>query len=385
VSTEASTEASIEASAGVSEASTAANTEAGTAANTEAGTAANTEAGTAANTEAARAPADASASVQRAPSAGATATPAEPPEPILVATRPAPLTAGQLALHFGLFAASCVTTYLFGGVWFSATLMTILVCHEFGHYLAARHHGVAVSLPFFIPLPPQVSLGTLGAVIRMPEAIRRRSHLFDVGVAGPLAGMAVALPLLVLGLSHSTLGPVQPGNIIEGNSLLYAGLKWAVLGHWLPGPVDGVDLDVQLHPMAFAAWVGLLVTMINLIPVGQLDGGHIARAALGDRHELWSRRLHMVMPAIGATLAIAMFATALAHDKSLLGALRYASYGGLPWCTWSLLLFLMHRSAGEYHPSVEAQPLGKGRRRLAIAVAILFLLIFTPVPFRPPL
>ncbi|MEZ4359512.1 MAG: site-2 protease family protein [Kofleriaceae bacterium] len=287
----------------------------------------------------------------------------------------------QLALHLGLFLAACFTTAQFGGAWFSATLMTILVCHELGHYVAARRHGVPVSLPYFIPLPWQLSFGTLGAVIRMPEAIRQPGKLFDVGVAGPLAGVAVALPLLVIGLVRSELGPIAEGSVIEGNSILYVALKALVFGRWLPG--GGVD--VQLHPMAFAAWVGLLVTMINLIPVGQLDGGHLARAALGDRHELWSRRLHLLMPLFGAALAIAMLAIALAYGRSFLEALRYASYGGLPWCTWSLLLLLMRRSAGEYHPSVDAVALSPGRRRLAVAVAILFALIFTPVPFRPPL
>jgi len=295
-----------------------------------------------------------------------------------------PLDARQIAIHLGLFAASCATTYLAGGPWFSATLMTILVCHELGHYALARHHGVAVSLPYFIPLPWQYSLGTLGAVIRMPNAIRQPHRLFDVGVAGPLAGVAVALPLLVIGLHLSHLGPIAPGSFIEGNSILYAALKLAVFGRWLP--VEGAGgIDVQLHPMAFAAWVGLLVTMINLLPIGQLDGGHLARAVFGARHEVWSRRLHLTMPVIGAVLAVGMFARALAAGRGALSALEYASHGGLPWLTWSLLLLLMRRSAGEYHPAVEETPLDPARRRLALAVAALFLLIFTPVPFRSPL
>jgi membrane-associated protease RseP (regulator of RpoE activity) len=291
----------------------------------------------------------------------------------------------QLAIHLGLFAASCGTTYWFGGIWFSATLMSILVFHELGHYVVARRHGVIVSLPFFIPLPPQISFGTLGAVIRMPQAIRTSNPLFDVGVAGPLAGLAVALPLLVIGLLLSDLGPILPGNIIEGNSILYAGLKLIIYGRWLPGAGPDGGIDVQLHPMGFAAWIGLLVTMINLIPIGQLDGGHIARAVLGDRHERWSQRLHIVMPVIGAVLAAVMGTIAMLDGRSLLSALRYASYGAIPWWTWSLLLLLMRRSAGEYHSAVDSTGFSPGRRRLAIAIAILFVLIFTPVPFRPPL
>lgn len=294
---------------------------------------------------------------------------------------PGPLTWQRVALHLGLFLAACGTTYGFGGAWFAATLMSILVCHELGHYVAARLHHVPASLPYFIPLPPQISLGTLGAVIQMPRAIRQRHRLFDVGVAGPLAGVVVALPLLLIGLARSEVGPIPPGNILEGNSLLYLACKLAVFGRVLPA--DG--LDVQLHPMAFAAWVGLLVTMINLIPIGQLDGGHLARAVLGQRHELWSRRLHVILPLVGAVLAAGMFATALAHGLSTWAALRYASYGGLPWLTWAVLLLLMRRSAGEYHPPVDDEPLDRRRRLVALGVALLFLAIFTPVPFRPPL
>jgi membrane-associated protease RseP (regulator of RpoE activity) len=156
-----------------------------------------------------------------------------------------------------------------------------------------------------------------------------------------------------------------------------------VFGQWLPVEGPG-GYDVQLHPMAFAAWVGLLVTMINLLPIGQLDGGHLARTILGDRHEQWSRRLHLAMPVIGAVLAGLLFARALSAGKPLMEALSYSSHGILPWASWSLLLLLMRRS-GEYHPPVDAVPLDPRRRRLAYAMAVLFLLIFTPVPFRPTL
>ena len=185
------------------------------------------------------------------------------------------------AIHLGLFAACCATTWWFDGPYFAATLMGILLCHELGHYVTGRRRGVEVSLPYFIPVPPQFTLGTLGAVIRMKKPISDRNALFDVGAAGPVAGLVVAIPLLVIGLSLSSLGPVKPDDMIEGNSILYALLKYAVFGRWLPS--GGVD--VQLHPMAFAGWVGLLITMINLMPIGQLDGGHVARAALGQSHE----------------------------------------------------------------------------------------------------
>jgi membrane-associated protease RseP (regulator of RpoE activity) len=317
-------------------------------------------------------------------------------------------------VHVLLFAACCVTTWWAGelnsgpwtrawlevnqqthsldahivsggvehaGLYFAGTLMGILLCHETGHYIFGRRHGVPVSLPYFIPLPPQVSLGTLGAVIRMDKPISDRNQLFDVGASGPIAGFVVAIPLLVIGLSLSEVGPQTGDGVIEGNSVLYAILKFLVFARWLPG--DGYD--VQLHPMAFAAWVGLLVTMINLLPIGQLDGGHVARAVLGQRHERFSRRLHVLLPLIGIATGGVMFAVALKAGHDVVDAISYASYGVIPWTMWALLLALMRRQAGEYHPPVGDIPLDKRRRALAIAVFVLFLLIATPVPFRPAL
>jgi membrane-associated protease RseP (regulator of RpoE activity) len=300
----------------------------------------------------------------------------------------------RLLVHGGLFLACCVTTWIAAevaspanspyshpGFYFSGTLMGILACHEAGHYIVGRYHRVEVSLPYFIPLPPVVSLGTLGAVIRMDKPIRDRNQLFDVGASGPIAGLIVAIPLLVIGLSMSELGPPGPDSSIEGNSLLYALLKFAVFGRWLPG--DG--LDVQLHPMAFASWVGLLVTMINLLPIGQLDGGHVARAVLGQRHEKFSERLHVVLPLVGYVIGGVMFGIAYDAGKDVADSLRYASHGLIPWCMWALLLGVMRRQAGEYHPAVGDVPLHPSRRLAAIIVFIVFLLIATPVPFRPVL
>jgi membrane-associated protease RseP (regulator of RpoE activity) len=285
------------------------------------------------------------------------------------------------ALHVGLFAACCATTWLTAGPYFAGTLMGILLCHELGHYVVGRLHGVDVSLPYFIPLPPSLTLGTLGAVIRMKKPIADRNVLFDVGAAGPIAGLVVAIPLLAIGLSMSTLGPTGPDDSIEGNSILYALLKYAVFGRWLPG--DGVD--VHLHPMAFAGWVGLLITMINLMPIGQLDGGHIARAALGQAHETLSARLHVVLPAFGVAIGGVMFVIAARAGRDLLGALSYAKSGLLPWLVWTVMLAWMRRQAGEYHPPVTDTPLDPRRRALAFAMLLIFLLIATPVPFRPAL
>lgn len=289
------------------------------------------------------------------------------------------MTRRRAAIQAGLFAACCVTTTIFQGPVFAATLMGILACHELGHYVAARLRGVPASLPYFIPLP--LPPGTMGAVIGMGEPIEERAALFDVGASGPIAGLVVAIPLLVIGLAHSTIGPLKPGDDLEGNSILYALLKYAVFGRWLPA--DGVD--VQLGPMAEAAWVGLLVTMINLIPIGQLDGGHVARAVLGQRHEAWSRRLHLALPLVGLAVAAAMFATARAAGKDWLDALSYAKYGALPWLVWTALLEGLRRMTGLYHAPVGDAPLDPRRKALAFVLLVVFLALAMPVISRPVL
>jgi membrane-associated protease RseP (regulator of RpoE activity) len=313
-------------------------------------------------------------------------TPSEPGSDRL--TRAVPLRRRDLALHVGLFAACCITTLWFGylqfhrdGAYFAATLMGILLCHELGHYIVGRRRGVDVSLPYFIPVPPQFTLGTLGAVIRMRKPISDRNALFDVGAAGPIAGLVVAIPLLVIGLMLSDVAPIKPDDMIEGNSILYALLKYAVFGRWLPA--EGVD--VQLHPMAFAGWVGLLITMINLMPIGQLDGGHVARAALGQSHEKMSARLHVALPLLGLTVGAVMFALARRAGRDVGDALSYAQTGLLPWLVWTAMLAWMRRQAGEYHPPVGETPLDPRRRVYAVGMLVIFLVIATPVPFRPAL
>ncbi|MEM9491084.1 MAG: site-2 protease family protein, partial [Myxococcota bacterium] len=272
---------------------------------------------------------------------------------------------------------------LSAGLVFGATLMTILMCHEMGHYLAARHHRIDASLPYFVPLPPQISLGTLGAVIRMRTAITNRDHLVDVGAAGPYAGLLVAVPLLALGLSRSPMGPIADGAYLEGNSLLYIAIKYAVFGQYLP-TADG--WDVQLGPMAFASWVGLLITMINLIPIGQLDGGHIACGALGDRHERSSHWLHRALFAVAAAVAAALTWEGLDAGLSVGDALWHGARGGLPWVVWAAILVIMRQMAdGRYHPQVDARPLSPRRRLVVWLTAVLFLVILTPVPLRPAL
>ncbi len=290
--------------------------------------------------------------------------------------------ARQLAIHAGLFVATCGTTYLAGGVYFAATLMTILVCHEMGHYVAARRYGLDVSLPYFIPLPPGITLGTLGAVIRMRAPISDRNQLLVVGAAGPLAGLVIAIPALVIGLQLSEVGVIPAEGALEGNSILYGLTKLALFGQWLPS--DGID--VNLHPMAFAAWVGLLVTMINLIPIGQLDGGHVMRAWLDDRHERISAVLHRGLLAVALLGGGVLFTLARDSGMGARAALGYAALSVMPWLVWSLALTGMRSlSGGEYHPPVTGPPLDRFHRALAIGMIIVFVLLFVPIPMRAPL
>ncbi len=294
-----------------------------------------------------------------------------------------PLTLRDAGIHGGLFVAACVTTYWFGGLAFSGTLMGILLCHEMGHYVMARRHGVDVSLPYFIPMPPQFTFGTMGAVIKMKSAIADRNALIDVGAAGPLAGLVVAVPLLLIGLTRSELSLLEEGMVLEGNSIFYLSAKYLVFGQLLPSG----SLDVHLHPMAFAAWVGILVTFINLIPIGQLDGGHVMRAWIGDRHERLSARLHTALLAVAVAVFGGMVVVARSRDVPWDDAAMWAVSGALPWVTWTILLALLRRAGdGNYHPPVgDGNPLTPGRRRLAAIVLVVFVLIFTPVPMVPAL
>src|SRR5260370_38542007 len=192
------------------------------------------------------------------------------------------LAAGSLvsgSFPFVTFNAWIAPLRLLDGVPFAFTLLAILGTHEFGHYFTARYYGASVSLPYFIPAPPPIFLfGTMGAVIRMRSSARDRSSLFDIAVAGPLAGLVVAVPALWLSLSWSRVAPVPQDAMSFGDSILMRLLTYLVLGR-IP---DG--MDVFVHPVALAGWVGLFVTALNLFPVGQLDGGRIAYALFGARH-----------------------------------------------------------------------------------------------------
>lgn len=300
------------------------------------------------------------------------------------------MTMRRIAIHLGLFVAACASCWITAGPTFAATLMTILVTHEMGHYVTARRRGIDVSLPYFIPLP-LIGIGTLGAVIRMRSPITGRDALAEVGASGPLAGLVVAIPLLLIGLAQSRVGVVVPDagavSFIEGNSILYFLAKLVMKGMALPQGGAGAPLiDVEMSDMAFAAWVGLLVTFINLIPIGQLDGGHVAAALFGDRHERVAPWLHRGLGLIGGVVLLVLALEARAAGRDGWGAIGYGAAGAVPWLVWMLLLLLMRRfTGGRYHPPVGSAPLSPSRRRLCVLTAVVFLLLFTPVPMREAL
>jgi membrane-associated protease RseP (regulator of RpoE activity) len=267
-----------------------------------------------------------------------------------------------------------------GGIAFTASILAILLAHEFGHFFMARHHKTEVSLPYFLPFPNL--LGTMGAVIVTKEVPRNKKVLLDIGIAGPLAGLIVTIPVLFLGLATSEVNhlPLElPAGLgFEGNSILYLIIKYLVHGQWLPQPLDfgglhpllywiryffsGLPLpyggiDVTMNSVALAGWAGLLVTGLNLIPVGQLDGGHLMYGILG-------RRTQKLIPIIIALLALLGF-----------------FWSG--WWLWAVLLLVFNRRHGE--PLDEITTLDKKRKFIAVLGLIVFILVFIPVPMTSPL
>lgn len=273
---------------------------------------------------------------------------------------------GNPLVNLLLFLATCLSTvwagsgvlnpfaepaHLLRGVPFAFTLIAILGTHEFGHYFAARHYKASVSLPYFIPAPPPFIFGTLGAIIKMRSPARDRNSLFDIAVAGPLAGLVVAIPALLLGLSWSRVIPIPPGfgGLVFGDSLLMRFLVYLTLG---PVPQG---MDVLIHPVGLAGWVGLFVTALNLFPVGQLDGGRIAYALFGAHHR---------------KVSVATFVALL-----LLGVVT----GAMNWIFWAFLLFFL---IGFHHspPLDDLTPVSPGRRVLGLLCLVLLVLLIPPVP-----
>jgi membrane-associated protease RseP (regulator of RpoE activity) len=240
------------------------------------------------------------------------------------------------------------------GLWYSATILLILGCHELGHYFACRYYDVDASLPYFLPFPNMIT-GTLGAFIKIKEPIPSKRMLFDIGVAGPIAGFVIAVPALFLGVAMSHVAPIPPDFVGYelGEPLLFK-LASSLLWGTIP---EGYSLN--MHPMAFAAWFGLLATALNLFPIGQLDGGHISYAVLGPRS------MYVTLATFGVALVLAYFYTS--------------------WIVWTALLAFMLVVFGPRHPRVfdEHVPLDRTRLFVAAAALVMFAICFTPAPLAP--
>lgn len=254
---------------------------------------------------------------------------------------------------------------------FSLPLMAILLAHEFGHFFAGRYHQVDVSPPYFLPVPFFL-LGTLGAVIQIRERIRTRNALLDIGAAGPLAGMAIAVPVIIYGVATSPVEPLPDVTyMLEGRSLLYL----AVL-NGLKGPIPQ-GYDIMLSPTALAGWAGLLITMINLLPFGQLDGGHIAYALLGRRQDQLSRYVLRLLPLL-AIVVSAAYGIPSYIDGARGEALVYDASAGMHWLVWALVLWALTRATGPDHPPTEDAQVSPRRRVVGWLTLSLFILLFMP-------
>jgi Zn-dependent protease len=301
----------------------------------------------------------------------------------LVLTRPrAPAVPERWLLHLGLFAATLFTTTWAGaimtgvlgaggpggfghlargwatGLSFSIPLMAILLAHELGHYLTARAYQVDASPPFFLPVPPVpfMFIGTLGAFIRLRTILSDRRQLLDVGIAGPIAGFLVALPVFWVGMALSHPSPSVEGALVwfGGQAVQVGDSPVTALVRLL---LRGADTGIVLHPTAFAGWLGMFITMLNLVPISQLDGGHILYAALPT----WHRRI-----------ALAFWVAILLLGRLWIG-----------WFLWAGLIFLLGRGQFGHPPVLDAyRPLPPSRRWLAWGALALFFLTFSPVPFR---
>jgi membrane-associated protease RseP (regulator of RpoE activity) len=263
------------------------------------------------------------------------------------------------ALHYASFLEEFSTRrvaldwrLILHGLWYSGTLLGILGAHEMGHYLLCRYYNVDATLPYFLPAPILLT-GTLGAVIKIREAFPTRRILFDIGVAGPIAGFMVLVPALFFGMTMSNVVPAPT----EGN-LLFLGepLLFKLASYLVIGPVrDGYTIN--MHPVVFAAWFGMLATALNLLPFGQLDGGHITYATLGR----WSVPISLV------TVGTAVIMTA---------------FVSVSWLVMAVMMLAMLFVLGPRHPRVldEVEPLGRERYAIAIFALVMLILCFTPVP-----
>ncbi len=317
--------------------------------------------------------------------------PPSPAESLRLFSVPRPVvSAPRLALHIALFALTLLTTTIVGvglarsfrastpvdldrsvaalldfprhpgmlaeGLPFSLTLLIILLAHEMGHYLTCVHYRIDASLPYFIPAPTLI--GTFGAFIRIRSPIYTKRALFDVGVAGPIAGFVVLLPALAVGVASSKVihGIANQGDLIFGTPLILRAVEWAIF----PGVPSS---DIYLHPIARAAWAGVLATALNLLPIGQLDGGHILYSFVGDVHKRLSKLFVVLLVGMAA-----------------FSSWKYDNFmTGLPWLFWAVLLALFALR----HPTIcDMSPMDAARVRIGWLALAILLVSFTLAPVR---
>jgi membrane-associated protease RseP (regulator of RpoE activity) len=259
----------------------------------------------------------------------------------------------QLRTTLILIILTIFSTWYVNGFSYAITIVITLLAHEMGHYLMCRKYGLRATLPFFIPFPfPMLNpFGTMGAVIRIEDRMPNRKVLFDVGIAGPLAGLVFTIPALLIGLKLSTVtnvSSISSGSLMLGDSLLFKLFSWLIFGAIPEGS------DVILHPIAFAGWAGLFVTALNLLPLGQLDGGHVLYALFGPNSSVIYK------------IVFSMF----------IGVCAFFYPG------WFLLILLL-LWFGYNHPAPidDFTPIDKRRRILGYVILIIFIISFTPVPF----
>lgn len=262
-----------------------------------------------------------------------------------------PLPADKPMVNLVLFVLTILSTYLTWGIWYSVAVVSILLAHEMGHYLMCRRYRIPATLPFFIPFPYINPFGTMGAMIQIRGLIPNKRALFDIGAAGPLAGLAVTLPVIYLGVLKSEVVPMQElsgASIILGESLLFKAIS-SLAQVSVPE-----QYDIMLHPLAYAGWVGLFVTALNLLPIGQLDGGHIFYSVVGQRG---FKFMYIFLIGLGI---LSMF-----------------------YIGW-VLLFVLLLLLGRHHPQPvdDFTPLDRKRKILAFFIFIIFVTSFTPFPFQ---
>lgn len=293
-------------------------------------------------------------------------------------------------IHIILFVATVFTTFFSGylqggsiesGIHFSLSIMFILGSHEFGHYFYARKYGVLVSPPYFIPVPPPFIAGTMGAFIKIKSQITSNRALFDIGVAGPLFGIVASLPVLIIGLKLSEVVPLiefendSVSFVKLGSSLIFELFVRVVFGNG--GIKDGYE--IMLHPVAFAGWIGLFITALNLIPSGQLDGGHLV-------FSLFSKKVHLLVSRISIVLLIILglgtkpfvyLLEAMGMDGGGINS-SYIFQGWPGWLIWALALKLI----GTRHPPsiYEEKEIGFNRKLLAFLSLLILIGCFIPVP-----